>query len=208
MNESRRVLFVDDEPHVLDSIRLLLRTEDFDSVFAGSASRALQVIEQAPVSVVVADEDMPGRKGADLLVELADRFPQTVLLMLTGRPTLNAAVKVINSARIFRFLNKPCAPEKLRTSLNDAFAEHDRRSTAAPIPAYPERLRRRIPSQQVDELSARELEVLEHLVDGKRVPQLASHLFISPHTVRNHLKHIFQKLDVRSQGELIEKCKT
>jgi len=54
------------------------------------------------------------------------------------------------------------------------------------------------------ELSRREVEVLGHLVAGKRVPSIAAELHISPHTVRNHLKSMFRKLDVSTQAELIE----
>jgi len=54
-------------------------------------------------------------------------------------------------------------------------------------------------------LSAREGEILRSLLDGQRVPIIARSLYLSPHTVRNHLKSIFRKLDVRSQPELIEK---
>ncbi len=52
-------------------------------------------------------------------------------------------------------------------------------------------------------LSNREREVLMHLVAGERVPTIAGKLFISPHTVRNHLKSIYSKLQVHSQSELI-----
>jgi DNA-binding CsgD family transcriptional regulator len=53
-------------------------------------------------------------------------------------------------------------------------------------------------------LSAREKEIVSHLLQGRRVPSIASHLRISPHTVRNHLKSIFDKLGVRSQTHLVE----
>lgn len=56
----------------------------------------------------------------------------------------------------------------------------------------------------LDDLTAREREILILLVDGMRVPGIAQHLFISPHTVRNHLKGIFRKVGVSSQRELIE----
>ena len=56
-------------------------------------------------------------------------------------------------------------------------------------------------------LSPRELEVLELIRNGYRVATVARRLFISPHTVRNHLKRIFLKLEVGSQGELLEKLK-
>ena len=57
------------------------------------------------------------------------------------------------------------------------------------------------------ELSEREREVLAHLMDGSRVPTIAKQLFISPNTVRNHLKAIYRKVGVSSQNSLIEMVK-
>ena len=56
----------------------------------------------------------------------------------------------------------------------------------------------------LNDLSEREGEVLSHLMAGSRVATIAEKLFISPHTVRNHLKAIFRKVGVSSQNELIE----
>lgn len=58
------------------------------------------------------------------------------------------------------------------------------------------------------EVSAREREILELLVGGSRVPAIAKQLFISPNTVRNHLKAIFRKVGVSSQSELIERVRS
>ncbi len=56
---------------------------------------------------------------------------------------------------------------------------------------------------QLDELTKRELEILDELMEGGRVPSIGKKLFISPYTVRNHLRSIFSKLGVHSQPELI-----
>jgi DNA-binding CsgD family transcriptional regulator len=58
-----------------------------------------------------------------------------------------------------------------------------------------------------EELSKREYEVLAELSDGRRVSSIAERLFISPHTVRNHLRNIFWKLGVHSQAELVDYVK-
>jgi PAS domain S-box-containing protein len=59
----------------------------------------------------------------------------------------------------------------------------------------------------IDLLSPREREILGELLAGSRVPAIAKRLFISPHTVRNHLKSIYRKLDVGDQAELIERLR-
>lgn len=56
-------------------------------------------------------------------------------------------------------------------------------------------------------LSAREREILSELISGLRVPAIAKKLFISPHTVRNHLKSMYRKLDVPDQAGLIERIR-
>lgn len=55
-------------------------------------------------------------------------------------------------------------------------------------------------------LSSRELEIVRNLLQGRRVTQIARSLFLSPNTVRSHLKSVFRKLGVHSQGELVELC--
>ena len=60
----------------------------------------------------------------------------------------------------------------------------------------------------LEDLSSREKEVMVHLVGGHRVPGIATRLFISQHTVRNHLKSIYRKIDVGSQSELIERVRS
>ena len=223
----KRVLFVDDEPQVLGGFRLTLRQATYEVLTASSASEALEIIARNAISVVVSDEDMPGQRGAELLKKVASYDPDMVLMVLTGCPSLDVAVDVINSARVFRFLHKPCSPEVLRTHIDDALVEYERRQTASrfrtlvaeeaqrirhDLPQtvkapYIERLQTRLSSGELAALSPREVEVIEQLVEGRRVRQLASDLFISPHTVRNHLKSIFNKLGVHSQSELIDKCK-
>lgn len=60
---------------------------------------------------------------------------------------------------------------------------------------------------ELEQLTPRERQVLEKLAGGSRVPDIASQLFISPHTVRNHLKSIFRKVGVGSQAELLQRVR-
>ena len=67
-NESEiRILFVDDEPHVTQALRRALRNEEFVVLTATSGSRALELLEQNDIAVVVSDERMPEQSGSELM---------------------------------------------------------------------------------------------------------------------------------------------
>ena len=104
----RRLLFVDDEPCVLDGLRDLLRgrRREWEMVFAGSAEAALAELEKQPFDVVVSDMRMPVMDGAQLLRAVQQRWPGTVRLILSGHTDQEAADRAIGVAH--QFLTKPC----------------------------------------------------------------------------------------------------
>src|SRR6266496_5298607 len=86
-----RVLFVDGEPGQLDELRRLACALDpggrgWEAGFAAGAEEALAAMAEAPVDVLVADLDLPGMDGAELLAEARERHPQTVRILRSGRP--------------------------------------------------------------------------------------------------------------------------
>ena len=89
MSAKKRILFVDDEPMVLQGLQRMLRhmRTDWDMAFVESGSKALDLMAQTPCDVVVSDMRMPGMNGAELLNEVMKRHPKTVRLILSGTPT-------------------------------------------------------------------------------------------------------------------------
>jgi len=73
---TRKVLFVDDEPHVTDSLKRSLRKEPYEVLSADSASEALKVLAREPVDVVVSDEKMPGMQGSEFLGRVCKLYPE------------------------------------------------------------------------------------------------------------------------------------
>lgn len=112
-----RVLFVDDEPAVLEGYKRTLYP-DFSIDIAESAAGAFAAMEKdGAYSVVVSDMRMPIMNGAEFLGKLHERFPDTVRILLTGYTDLDAAIQAINQGNIFRFLTKPCETEVLATTI-------------------------------------------------------------------------------------------
>lgn len=102
------VLFVDDEPDVLDGLRLSLRKlrGDFSFLFATSADEAIAVLETRAVDMVITDMRMPDRNGADLLEEVRFRFPDVIRYVLSGQAEDRLVHRSVAVAH--RWLNKPC----------------------------------------------------------------------------------------------------
>lgn len=117
---STTVLLVDDEPHVLSSLRRGLHEEPFEILCAHSAKEALVFLQAKPVDVVVSDQDMPGTPGTVFLAEVHKSYPETIRFMLTGKATLDVAIEAVNSGAISRFLTKPCIASDLATTIHQA----------------------------------------------------------------------------------------
>jgi DNA-binding NtrC family response regulator len=118
------ILCVDDEPRVLDGLRLTLR-RGFDVLTAASGAEGLaMLIRMAGAAVVISDMRMPGMDGAAFLTQVKEQWPESTRLLLTGETGCDAAVAAVNEGLIFRFLTKPCTPEKLIAAVEAAVRHH------------------------------------------------------------------------------------
>ena len=117
----KRILFVDDEPHLLAGLRRSLRGQrgEWEMFFAGSAEEALRLVDDAPMDAVLTDMYMPGMNGAQLLQEIARRHPQTVRMVLSGHSDEKAILSLVGTAH--RFMAKPCDADTLKSVLSRAF---------------------------------------------------------------------------------------
>jgi HD-like signal output (HDOD) protein len=118
----KRILFVDDEPSVLQALQRMLhgQRQEWELEFARSGAAALQLLEQQPVDVVVSDMRMPGMDGAKLLSEVMRRYPQTVRIFLSGHTDKEALLSSVGAAH--QFLAKPCDPDVLKETIARACA--------------------------------------------------------------------------------------
>jgi FixJ family two-component response regulator/tRNA A-37 threonylcarbamoyl transferase component Bud32 len=120
------VLFVDDELGVLHAMMRRMRKEPFQMRTATSGEEALGILSQSAIDLVVSDMDMPGMSGTTFLAKVAKDFPDTIRIMLTGKPTLDVAMDAINSGNVYRFLTKPYDSETLAALIREALENRDR----------------------------------------------------------------------------------
>ncbi|NRA34217.1 MAG: response regulator [Polyangiaceae bacterium] len=109
---SGTVLLVDDEHRVLEALSLLFWNQPYKVMTAASGAIALELMSENAVDVVVADEHMPIMRGSELLRQVRKEYPETIRVVLSGRMTLDSAVRAVNDGGVFRLLQKP-APSAL-----------------------------------------------------------------------------------------------
>lgn len=114
-----RVLFVDDEPAILESLRRSVRRE-FAADLAIDGDRGLDCLRQGgPYCIVVSDMRMPGMDGVEFLARVQTISPQSVRVMLTGCDEIEVAVVAVNDGRVFKFLRKPVPTDILLACLRN-----------------------------------------------------------------------------------------
>jgi HD-like signal output (HDOD) protein/AmiR/NasT family two-component response regulator len=115
--EPKRVLFVDDETHLLDALRLNLRSREtqWRPRYVESGARAIAEMEHEPVDAVVTDMRMPGMDGAELLRIVSVRWPETIRIVLSGHAEMQQIKSLVPIAH--QYLAKPCDPISLENTV-------------------------------------------------------------------------------------------
>jgi DNA-binding NarL/FixJ family response regulator len=189
-----RVLIVDDHPVVRAGLASLLRRQAGLKVAgaAHSGEEAMELLDRAPVDVMLLDLRMPSINGIQLLNLLRknDNCPRAIILSsYEYEEEIYQAVKA--GAR--GYLSKNASREEIVAAVE---------SVVAGGTYFPDRIRQWIEEREARlSLSAREIEILEMVSRGLTNKEIASALYISHYTVRNHLNHITAKLQVADRTE-------
>lgn len=110
---SAKILFVDDEEHILSSLERLFADTGMELLRAGSAAEAMALFKRHEIAVVVSDNMMPGGRGVEFLCELKNIAPQTVKILMTAYADLPTALEAINRGEVHRFVLKPWDNDEL-----------------------------------------------------------------------------------------------
>ena len=201
-DERVRVLVVDDDEHFRAGLAELLGAHDLDVVATASNGRdAIDVTRMLRPDIVLMDVQMPGLNGIEAARGVLSTWPATRVVMLTvsgdGIDVLEAML-----AGATGYLVKGTSPEALVAGIRAAAA-----GDALLSPGLAAKLLGRVQAaaqasaREATLLSERELEVLQLLAGGKANADIARELFLSPHTVRNHISSILSKLQIANRTE-------
>jgi two-component system NtrC family sensor kinase len=122
-----KILFVDDEPNVLRSLRRLFMDEDdYELMFANSAVEGLELLaEEGGACVVVSDYRMPDMNGVEFLSKVHDQWPDSIRIVLSGYADTAAVVEAIKIGHIYRFIPKPWNDDELLVNIANAIDTYE-----------------------------------------------------------------------------------
>ncbi len=203
---TRKVAIVEDDAGIRDDlVALLTATPGFRCVGAcSSAEEALADIPFWRPEVVLMDINLPRMSGIECVTRLKARMPDLLVLILTVYDDGDSVFRALK-AGANGYLVKRLASDKLLDAIQEVS------TGGAPMSCH---IARKVvqffhhagPSDEVSEnLSPRELEILDLLVAGCFFKEIAERLGISGETVRTHVNHIYRKLHVRSRTEAVVK---
>lgn len=200
-----RVLVVDDHPIVRGGIVSLLDTAD-DIEVVGEASdgeeAVRRVLDLAP-DLVLMDLRMPNLDGAGATARILDASPQTKVLILTTYETDDHILGAIE-AGASGYLLKAAPQDEILEGVRSVVA-----GETVLAPSIAAKLVSRVRSgaaAAAPALSPRELEVLRLVADGRSNPEIARTLFIGEATVKTHLLHAFEKLEVNDRTRAVTRA--
>src|SRR5262245_6598809 len=212
-----RILLADDEETFRTSVAVLLRREGYDCDVASSAEEAADLLSKAQYDLLITDLRMPGNNDLELLRGVAAGRGLLPVIVVTAFPSVPTAIEAMRCA-VVDYLVKPFDFDDLLRSVRRAL---ETRKAARMLESLRDALtdgstvsqiarRASVPSNgsAADALTPREREIVAALSGGQRVGAVATRLGVSEHTVRNHLKAVYRKLDVHSQVELLSRWRT
>ncbi|OGG45102.1 MAG: hypothetical protein A3F84_11790 [Candidatus Handelsmanbacteria bacterium RIFCSPLOWO2_12_FULL_64_10] len=120
------VLIVDDDPGILEALRLSLEL-DYEVLVAPGGAEGLELLARNEVALIIADQRMPGMMGVEFLERAREVSPNSVRMMLTGFADLDAIVGAINRGQVYRYISKPWEPKDLEIDVRQAVETYDMR---------------------------------------------------------------------------------
>lgn len=115
-----KILIVDDEENILNSLKRLFRKEPYEIFTATGGEEGLKILDDHQIDLIISDLKMPLMNGIEFLKKAKDKNPTPLRIVLTGHADLRSIIDVVNQGGIYRFLLKPWDDDELRMTIRQA----------------------------------------------------------------------------------------
>jgi two-component system response regulator DegU len=197
-----RVLIVDDHPMTRDGLRSALTgARDLEVVGeAASGEEALEIAQALRPDLVFMDVRMPGMGGLEATRAIRNELPQTKVILFTideSRAAISEAIRAGVSGYLLKDVTSDDLVRAARMAMDGKAVIHP-----ALTKLFLDEVRF-MPKDEGTPLSAREVQILQHIASGSSTKQVARDLGISANTVKTHLERIFDKLGANDRAQAV-----
>lgn len=202
-NPQLRLLLVDDHTVVREGLKRLLDPQgnQWSITEAGTGFQALEFLRREPFDLVIADLSLPGMSGLDLVHRIKDGFPGVAVLVLTMHSEEQYAMRAFQ-AGASGYVTKDSACDELVSAVRKV-ASGGVFVTSVLAERVVQQLNGRRHASDLSALSNRELEIMQRIVAGERMVDIAEALHLSIKTVSTHKTRVLEKLQLDSTAALI-----
>jgi len=202
-NLSLDLLIVDDHKLVLSGMQSLLSGHDIINTIAAAVSgeEAVDLVQRQSFSAVLMDLKLPGISGIEASRQILNHSPNMPIIVLAGKIE-NEDLRVLLETGVRGYITKGCEADEMLKAICEVVGGKQHMSADVAQHFAFDMLNGR-PENPFDQLTPREREIVEELIDGKRNRKIAQQFFISEKTVSTHRTRAFQKLDVSTTAELV-----
>ncbi|TFB22138.1 response regulator transcription factor [Filobacillus milosensis] len=200
-----KVLLVDDHEVVRKGLIYFLNTIEHIEVVgeASNGKEALDFLQHQSVDVCVLDIQMPGMDGVETTKEIKSKYLDTHVLILTSFLNDEYVVAAIQNGAS-GYLLKDSNPEKLAKAIENVYNNEEMIDEKAAVHLFKHIKKDQSLSEEkkrLDELTKRELEVLQEIMKGQSNKEIAQALYVTEKTVKTHISNILSKLEVHDRTQ-------
>jgi len=197
--ENPIIYIVDDYEEIRETLKLLFESVDLGVQAFGSAAEFLDAYPMGQSGCLIADVRMPEMSGLELQEEMVKRSIDLPVIIITGYGDVDMAVNAMKAGAA-DFLEKPYKEQELLDRVHKAISQNAEKRQ--------ENGKEQKAREGFAQLTPRERQVLEYIVDGEPNKRIAYHLRLSEKTIEFHRSNIMKKLQAKSLADLVRKTMT
>ena len=207
MEDLIRVALVEDEIDIREAMRVLINgSKNFECIYTyASGEDALKDLPGKDVNVVIMDIHLPGTNGIECVADLNLKMPKTQFMMCTVYDDDDNIFSALQSGAT-GYILKRTSPAQILEAIRDLHNGGSPMSSEIARRVVTSLQRKKILSSETEILTERETEILDYLSKGYLYKEIAEALSISKETVKKHIHNTYEKLQVQTRTEAINKA--
>jgi len=207
MEDLIRVALVEDETDIREAMRVLINgSKNFECIYTyASGEDALKDLPGKDVNVVIMDIHLPGTNGIECVADLNLKMPKTQFMMCTVYDDDDNIFSALQSGAT-GYILKRTSPAQILEAIRDLHNGGSPMSSEIARRVVTSLQRKKILSSETEILTGRETEILDYLSKGYLYKEIAEALSISKETVKKHIHNTYEKLQVQTRTEAINKA--